>query len=485
MKVFNKLILLIFCFNVEANAFLFINQNVKINNYFSTIYFQQETNNESLILLFLGFIIASALFSFFSFFILRKLLYLIFSLHICSFFIYFYFFTDIELINNFYVQILAKYNISFMIITFIFFILEFLEFKNKNRKIYNIFLFLIFISLIISLIRVPFFLYILLVFLMLIVIIIEFFRSNKNLILILFILGILMFLSMILINTLSIHTKNLINYNYVNLMIFFVLIELILFSISLILIYKKTKDENSVLKNIHKKRVFISSMGEIYSNILHDIKQPINNINLIKLDLEIKMLQKKEIDIFYLEYLKKELNQQIEHCNNTIEVFYKTYFDFFNKNDQPLYETISLMEIISQIKNITLPELEAKDIKLIINNYLNIINDIKAGYELTNVLINIINNAKNILIHRKIENPKIELNIYTKNKFLYFDLIDNGKGINFVPIEKVFEPYVTSNNKNFGIGLYFSKMIIEHFLEGKITVSNDKLGAKFSVIIPL
>ncbi|RTZ68389.1 MAG: hypothetical protein DSZ21_01830, partial [Tenericutes bacterium] len=79
--------------------------------------------------------------------------------------------------------------------------------------------------------------------------------------------------------------------------------------------------------------------------------------------------------------------------------------------------------------------------------------------EYQQVVLNLINNAKDALIENKIESPKIEIEIY--NSKVTFQ--DNAGGIPEDILARVFEPYFTTKEqgKGTGMGLYMSKMIIE------------------------
>lgn len=62
---------------------------------------------------------------------------------------------------------------------------------------------------------------------------------------------------------------------------------------------------------------------------------------------------------------------------------------------------------------------------------------------------------------------------------------DNGGGITIHPIEKIFEPYVSTKEQNegTGIGLYMAKLIIEKSMKGKLEARNENGGAIFTIEI--
>ena len=99
--------------------------------------------------------------------------------------------------------------------------------------------------------------------------------------------------------------------------------------------------------------------------------------------------------------------------------------------------------------------------------------------ELRQVILNLIKNAEDILTEKKIKNSTII--IETKDGIL--TVSDNGGGIPEDIIDKIFDPYFSTKIKKdgTGLGLYMSKTIIEEHCNGKLTVTNNKNGAKFQI----
>ena len=114
---------------------------------------------------------------------------------------------------------------------------------------------------------------------------------------------------------------------------------------------------------------------------------------------------------------------------------------------------------------------------IVLNTYLN---------EYEQVLLNIINNAKDILIEKKIKNPIIKISAAQDEDYIILYIVDNGGGIFVVPKGKIFEPYFTTKHKSggTGMGLYISKLIIQSSFKGDIKVKNVDDGVKFIVKIP-
>jgi C4-dicarboxylate-specific signal transduction histidine kinase len=107
--------------------------------------------------------------------------------------------------------------------------------------------------------------------------------------------------------------------------------------------------------------------------------------------------------------------------------------------------------------------------------------------ELSQVIINILNNAKDVL-HNKIEEDKwVEIKCIQEDGRVIITIEDNAGGIPDEIMPKIFDPYFTTKHQSqgTGIGLYMSKRIIENHLNGKLYAKNTKNGAKFIIDIPL
>ena len=108
--------------------------------------------------------------------------------------------------------------------------------------------------------------------------------------------------------------------------------------------------------------------------------------------------------------------------------------------------------------------------------------------ELLQVLINLINNAKDVLIEKKdlIAKPLICVKIYDKDKDLILEVNDNAGGVPEAIMDRIFEPYFTTKGpaSGTGLGLYITKTIVDKHLQGTINVSNNEKGASFEIVIP-
>ena len=221
----------------------------------------------------------------------------------------------------------------------------------------------------------------------------------------------------------------------------------------------------------------LASMGEMIGNIAHQWRQPLNNIGLLIQDLK----NAHEFGDFNQEYLNVSVDKAmaiIQSMSVTIDDF--RYF--FSPQKEP--QKFSLAE--SVIKAVSFVNASFK------NSGIDIEPDIKEditieGFpnEYSQVLLNLLNNAKDVLFERNVKQPKVTIRLFREDHRAVLTISDNGGGIPEDIMDKIFEPYFSTkrDDKGTGIGLYMSKMIIENKGNGKLTAKNTEDGAEFRIEI--
>jgi signal transduction histidine kinase len=105
--------------------------------------------------------------------------------------------------------------------------------------------------------------------------------------------------------------------------------------------------------------------------------------------------------------------------------------------------------------------------------------------QLQQVLINVFNNAVDILTLNETERKNIYFSISNNENYAIIEIRDSGIGISPSLLPNIFELYKTTKQGGIGVGLWLSKTIIEHH-HGIITATNEpNHGALFKIEIPL
>lgn len=238
---------------------------------------------------------------------------------------------------------------------------------------------------------------------------------------------------------------------------------------------KKVADKIEELREkdaILLKQSQMAAMGEMIGIIAHQLKQPINAISL-SAQLINEEMEYKNISDEALKGSAETIHQQALFMSKTIDDFR----NFFNPNKKS--ENFSVKEAAEKAVNILEVQLGKHSIALIQEG-----EDFKThgvASELQHVVLNIINNAKEAILERKISGGKISVTIHSGT----ITIKDNGGGIEEKSIGKIFEPYFSTKEKyGTGLGLHMVKEIIVKNFKGNITCANENGGAVFTITIP-
>ncbi len=234
---------------------------------------------------------------------------------------------------------------------------------------------------------------------------------------------------------------------------------------------KKAKEKDKAI--LRQSR--LARLGSMLSMIAHQWRQPLTELSGVLMELETATRFKK-VDNRHILCSIERSDRLIEFMSNTIDDFRNFYKPAKKK------ESFFIEDSCNKAYGLIDATLKNLGIEFIL--------DVKKpseafGYptDFSQVILNIIGNAKDILVERKIKNPKIYLTIDSENDKTIVTIRDNAGGINPEHFDTLFDPYFSTKDSGTGLGLYISKHIIEKNIEGELTVRNDKEGAVFKIVL--
>ena len=224
------------------------------------------------------------------------------------------------------------------------------------------------------------------------------------------------------------------------------------------------------------------ALGEMFDNIAHQWRQPIGAINNAIINAEFAMelggMSTDEI----LETFQK-INSYTAFLSGTID-------DFRNFSNPDKAKTwFTLHETIQQTIGILQDSFNANTISICYgpNSEEQLLKIYGPQGELSQVILNILSNARDALKENAIQNAHVSISLHQKDTEITITIADNGGGIPDSALPKIFDPYFSTKNKaqGTGIGLYMSKTIIEKNYNGKLEARNAKEGAIFTITLPV
>lgn len=223
----------------------------------------------------------------------------------------------------------------------------------------------------------------------------------------------------------------------------------------------------------------LDAMQEVVGNIAHHWRQPLSAISTIASSIELKL----ELDILDEKTLPNDMKQIIsatDYLSETIE-----FFGGFVKSDKTK-SNIILQDVIKKVAQFLTYTLENERIKLRMNLNPHDLVVFANKSDIEQVLISVIENAKDAIKNNRIQNPQIIIDLFDDKSFALIKISDNGGGIPAEFLTKIFEPYFTTKHqaKGVGLGLHICHEITKD-LNGEITASNEDNGAVILIKIPI
>ena len=251
------------------------------------------------------------------------------------------------------------------------------------------------------------------------------------------------------------------------------------FNESLELLVQKEVSKNRKMDQLMINQSRQAAMGEMINSIAHQWRQPLNNLGLIiqntssEFDAGLLTPEQMALDM-------KQCMEQIEFMSQIIDDFR----NFFSEDkavvrfsiSQVISRSFRFVDAVMKNHGIRLVAEESEDLQ--IDGYPN---------KLAQVLLTLLNNAKDALVDKRISRPEIVVRLFREANQAVLTVSDNAGGIFDDLIDQTFEPHFSTGeiSGEGGIGLYLSKIIIEKHMGGKLTAKSISLGARFRIELKL
>ena len=230
-----------------------------------------------------------------------------------------------------------------------------------------------------------------------------------------------------------------------------------------------------------------AALGEMIGNIAHQWRQPLSAINTTASGMQLQMQLGLTNDEEVIDSYNKIIGY-VEFLTQTIEDFRGFFREDKETTDFDVVEVVqkslSIVQSAYRDNDITV-EQECPEESLMSHGMPN---------ELSQVFLNILNNAKDATIGNEIEEKYVHITCQDTDEYNVVLIQDNAGGIPEKIMDKIFDPYFTTKHQSqgTGIGLYMSKDIVEKHMNGRLSVKNMKTtingrkfnGACFKIEIP-
>ena len=236
---------------------------------------------------------------------------------------------------------------------------------------------------------------------------------------------------------------------------------------------KRVKSKSMELEHAHQEIVEaekLATLGHISAGMAHEIRNPLNSINLFA---EI-LLAEDELDAEKRSYVEKIL-AEVERIDAILLQMRAA------SHGSATSQQVFLKQVIDQVLESNQSRITAQniDVHLTIAEPLPPLQADRS--ELEQVFNNLIGNS----LQEMPAGGTLEISAHADEKTVFIAVGDSGPGIPEDHLQRIFDPFFTTKDKGTGFGLSVVRRIVNNY-RGRISAENSPTkGARFLIELPL
>ncbi|OUR97295.1 hypothetical protein A9Q84_13295 [Halobacteriovorax marinus] len=278
---------------------------------------------------------------------------------------------------------------------------------------------------------------------------------------------------------------NLFNFGVILSMGFFTLLAFIWLRV--IFAYKtNTEVKRKALADLELERAKSShnakmaSLGEMAAGLAHEINNPLTIINGYASQLG-RMVDRGKLDSEKLTHISTKLSFTCKRIATII----KGLKTFSRDSEGEDVSDVTVIDVIEDTLSFCQEKFKNHGINFEINHLPHDIYISVRPVEISQVILNLLNNAFDAVEELDMEDKWLKIEIEDLDHLVKISIIDCGPGISEELAHKILEPFFTTKEigKGTGLGLSISKNIIEKH-EGLFSIDIKSPNTKFDIILP-
>lgn len=225
-----------------------------------------------------------------------------------------------------------------------------------------------------------------------------------------------------------------------------------------------TEEKNMMRKIIVKDKM--ESIGRLTAGIAHEIRNPITSI-----DMYVKLLPDKIDNVDFRTQILEDIPKEIKRLDNIL-INLLDYAKPMPSHKEEFY----VASEIDFVLRLLMDQMRKNNIIVEIN----IDEDIIVYFDkqqFKQIIINILLNSIDAL--KDIDNPKILIKCYKNENVVRLEISDNGKGISNDISDTIFEPFFSTKDDGYGLGLSIVAQLVRENQSLVLLDTSYKDGAKF------
>lgn len=224
----------------------------------------------------------------------------------------------------------------------------------------------------------------------------------------------------------------------------------------------------------------LASLGEMASGIAHEINNP---LAIIKASAEQLLVgcQSQEVSLPVVQKSAERINRVADRIAKIV-MGLRT---FAREGKADPFDVVSIEAVVNETLEFCLSRFKSNGIEVIISPFSADLAVHGRSVQMSQVLLNLLNNAHDALRSSGILSPCIEVLGLKVGDFVEIHVVDNGAGIPEEIRSRIMQPFFTTKEvgKGTGLGLSISRSIMEDH-RGELLLAKDPLPTRFIMRFP-
>ncbi len=244
-------------------------------------------------------------------------------------------------------------------------------------------------------------------------------------------------------------------------------------------VVERTRElEGSRLRATESAR--LASLGEMASGIAHEINNP---LAIIKASAEQLLVNSQNQEIS--SSVVQKAAQRINGVADRIAKIIMGLRTFAREGKADPFELASIEAVVTETLEFCMSRFKSNGIEVIVHPLAPELVVHGRGVQMSQVLLNLLNNAHDALRSSEVQAPRIEILGRKVGDLVEVHIVDNGVGIPQEIRTRIMQPFFTTKEvgKGTGLGLSISRSIMEDH-RGELLLAKDPLPTRFIMRFP-
>lgn len=235
---------------------------------------------------------------------------------------------------------------------------------------------------------------------------------------------------------------------------------------------RRNRDLEEQLQRAERSAV----VGRLASGIAHEIRNPLNFMNLSIDHLQAACAPTDERRRAEFLHITTTIKEEIQRLNRLVSDFLS-----YGRPARLKPRELDAQTVIEEVGALVNAQAEQQGVQVSIANVNDADTKFQADYEqIKTCFSNLMINA----VQAMPDGGALNVTLHPDNAHLRIEFADNGPGIAVENLAQIFEPYYSTKETGIGLGLPLTKKIIEEH-GGQITVTSEVgQGTTFTVTLP-